>query len=346
MFYKISGYLQADATITIVNESNNWIEQVITGSTGNWESTPLISGTKSVFARNNAGDTVIFGGITGVEDTYLGERAVFGQGSLNVINIGILGDAAYFGQVYSRNYISTTSNAGNNRGVWGGGFLTTGINIIDYITIQNINSASVDFGDLLGNYYNTAATSNGINNRGLWNGGGNGNVIQYITISTIGNSIDFGDLIVVTSRTSSCSNQTNNRAIVAGGGNGGNNIIQYYTMSTTGNAIDFGDISNVVEDPAATSNGTSNRGIIMGGTGPRNTIEYITITTPSNATDFGDMITARYRFGATSNGPRNRGVIVHSTLEYININTPSNATTFGNLIHGTTCPTCASNGNG
>ena len=74
-------------------------------------------------------------------------------------------------------------------------------NKIDYFTITSTGNAS-DFGDMLngqpgstGNRY-PACTSNGTNERGLSCGGGDSgsNMIQYITMNSLGNAQDFGDL--------------------------------------------------------------------------------------------------------------------------------------------------------
>jgi hypothetical protein len=80
-------------------------------------------------------------------------------------------------------------------------------------------------------------------NRGLFGGGENPqHIIDYITISTLGNAINFGDLTVAREGGSACSSST--RGVFADGTvtpTGNVNVIDYVTISTQGNAVDFGD---------------------------------------------------------------------------------------------------------
>jgi hypothetical protein len=86
-------------------------------------------------------------------------------------------------------------------------------------------------------------------------GGINGsalNVIDYITISSTGNSTDFGDLTSARSVRGALSNRTNERGCWCGGATV--NLIDYITMSSTGNAADFGDLVYARQLAASTSN--------------------------------------------------------------------------------------------
>ena len=81
--------------------------------------------------------------------------------------------------------------------------------------------------------------------RGLFVGGSSpneDNVIQYLTISTTGNTLDFGDLTA--NMRNNMANFTNPTRAVLGPGIGNSNQIQFVNISTTGNAQDFGDISS------------------------------------------------------------------------------------------------------
>ena len=79
--------------------------------------------------------------------------------------------------------------------------------------------------------------------RGVAAGGfvpGASNVIDYVTISTTGNSTDFGNLI--TARGRQPSGFGNHIRGCVAGGNGAParlNSIEYITIATTGNASDF-----------------------------------------------------------------------------------------------------------
>jgi len=84
--------------------------------------------------------------------------------------------------------------------------------------------------------------------RGLIAGGciGDGssgvNVIEYVTMASLGDSIDFGDLTDNRRRGSGVSNSI--RGVFAGGytNPGSTNIIDFVIISTLGDATDFGDL--------------------------------------------------------------------------------------------------------
>ena len=72
------------------------------------------------------------------------------------------------------------------------------------------------------------------------------NVIDFVTISTLGNAQDFGDTTVAVNSLASASNST--RGLHAGGRTGSpvsealKNDIGFITIASTGNATDFGDL--------------------------------------------------------------------------------------------------------
>jgi hypothetical protein len=178
--------------------------------------------------------------------------------------------------------------------------------------------------------------------RGLFFGGGYSpatgvyNIIDYITISTVGNAQDFGDLTQARNTTGSCSSST--RGLCAGGFPGTLNVIDYVTISSTGNAISFGILSESRMHLAGCSNAT--RGIFGAGWSvEKNTIDYVTISSTGNAVDFGDLTVARYNPGALASSTR--GVFAggsssvspgsSNVIDYITISTTGNATDFGDL---------------
>ena len=67
------------------------------------------------------------------------------------------------------------------------------------------------------------------------------NIIDYLTIDTLGNAIDFGDMTATTRFNTATSSNT--RAVSAGNYPSAN-IIEYVTIDTLGNSIDFGDLVN------------------------------------------------------------------------------------------------------
>ena len=185
--------------------------------------------------------------------------------------------------------------------------------------------------------------------RGLF-GGGYGspftakvNNIDYITISSTGNSSDFGDLSAAKAIPATAASPT--RGVIAGGqpSPAPINTIEYVTISSTGDAIDFGDLITSKGRPAGCSNST--RGIFAGGYTPFyttqiNSIEYISIATTGNSFDFGDLFTGRY--GLSSCSSVTRGVFAGgsfttpiftsiNSIEYITIASMGNTLDFGDL---------------
>ena len=152
------------------------------------------------------------------------------------------------------------------RGLFAGGntgSVSTNTNTIDFITISTLGNAQ-DFGDLIQNTHSSPGCSN--STRGIystniisWSPTFSGsNVINYVTIATLGNAVDYGDLTVSRGFGSSCSSPI--RGVFAGGIIGPDssftqyNIIDYVTILTQGNAVDFGDLSVARSSPSACSN--------------------------------------------------------------------------------------------
>jgi len=183
--------------------------------------------------------------------------------------------------------------------------------------------------------------------RGLYCGGrrtGNvkHNVIQYITISTLGDSINFGDLTAVRSLAGGASNGVNDKGVTLGGLNQTAyvNIIDTMNISYTGNATDFGDMLAITGQGSTASNGTNNRAINGGGwtTDAINVISYICISIKDNATDFGDLMNQQRGTAGMSNDVNDRAVwaggytLAGSRLDlmqYVTISTTGNAADFG-----------------
>ena len=69
------------------------------------------------------------------------------------------------------------------------------------------------------------------------------NIIDFITISTLGNAADFGDLTSTKFGLAAGSNSI--RGLFAGGENPSkSNIIDYVSIPTLGNAVDFGNLTS------------------------------------------------------------------------------------------------------
>jgi len=173
--------------------------------------------------------------------------------------------------------------------------------------------------------------------RGLIGGGGTDiNVIQYITLSTTGNSVDFGDLIRAERHV--CGNvASTTRGIFGGGyGAGGTNTMEYVTIATLGNSIDFGDRSGgSTWSWGGVSDST--RGLWVGGNGlsAPNTIDFITISSTGNSQDFGDHLIGSRDIACLSSTTRGifaGNVVGDNTIGYVTIASTGNAVDFGDLI--------------
>ena len=119
-----------------------------------------------------------------------------------------------------------------DRGVWCGGARGDYVgadsiyNTIDFVTINTLCDSAL-FGELTARKYETAGCSNGANGRGV-NGGGTNwytgtpgsttfDVMEYVTISTVGNATDLGNMTGAHNSRGACSNATNDRGLFWGG---------------------------------------------------------------------------------------------------------------------------------
>ena len=195
----------------------------------------------------------------------------------------------------------------------------------------------------IGNWTQVEMTSPDLNGgaRGIYAGGSPGdhyNVIDYFTISTLGNETDFGDLTA--SRRSLAGVASRTRGVHAGGitpADAWINTIDYITISSTGNALDFGDTTTVTGRWSGNCNQT--RGVFGNMNVPAgyvNTLEYLAIATTGNSVEFGDTTTARS--GAASGSSSTRGLwaggwtpTIVNTIDYITIATLGNTADFGDL---------------
>ena len=119
---------------------------------------------------------------------------------------------------------------------------------------------ATDFGDLS---YGRGGWGGGSNaTRGIMMGGAPDsttnrvNIIDFVTIATLGNSIDFGDLTsdMMGYRSIGCAEPT--RAVKIWGNNpSGTNVISFVEIATTGDAQDFGDCTGNSASNGSNSNG-------------------------------------------------------------------------------------------
>ena len=201
--------------------------------------------------------------------------------------------------------------------------------------------------------------------KGLWPNAGGGraiyvggaapsasNVIDFITMSSVGNATDFGDLSGNKNTLPGvCSSVT--RGLIGDATN-----IDYITYATAGNAADFGDMSSARNYPGGVNSST--RGLFAGGKDPSNNlmnvIDYVTIATLGDATDFGDLTAARQEPGNASSptrgllcGGQNSGSSPYysNIIDYVTIATTGDAVDFGDATNsGTQMSGCSSSTRG
>mgnify|MGYP003137158887 FL=1 len=181
--------------------------------------------------------------------------------------------------------------------------------------------------------------------RGVFGGGYSGsayvNVMDYISIASLGNSSDFGDLNNTMYYCRAESSGAGGR-IVFYGGYGGSEIAQidYITTASTGNAQDFGDTHGVAGSAhGASSNGT--RGVFSSGVGGASGGSaqpwgYITFASTGDASAGGNL-TAGSNAGGCGNASRAlfaggaQSGTLQNWIEYFNITSTDDGSDFGDL---------------
>lgn len=162
-------------------------------------------------------------------------------------------------------------------------------------------------------------------------------IIDFINISSTGNSINFGVSTLARQGPGGCSSST--RGLFGGGYNGPAgglfNVIDYVTIQSEGNAIDFGDLTISVSN--RTSCSSSTRGIWAGGGNPTNVVEYVQIATIGNSLDFGDLTVDRQVSSGLSSPTRGvfggglKNPVYQSVIDFITMSSTGNAVNFGSL---------------
>ena len=277
--------------------SSNKINYVNIASTGNAIEFGILTQARIALGALSSSTRSVFAG---------GLLNPANQSTIDFITISSTGNATSFGSLsVARHWVQTGSNS--TRGLFAagnsGGSPVSHVNIIDYITIASTGNA-VDFGDISYLASVTSGSSCCSSTRAIFAGGavpGGGlqNNIEFVTISTLGNSVDFGDATINRGRDGRCSNATRG---LFGGNSGQSNTIEYITIAQLGNSIDFGDLTQGRENLNACSSPT--RGVWGGGQTPtnQNTIDYVTIMSTGNAIDFGDLTYVSNHNCACSNG--------------------------------------------
>ena len=194
---------------------------------------------------------------------------------------------------------------------------------------------------------NSTLSDNHGGTRGIW-GGGNATPgpihadIEYITISTQGNSIDFGSNISEGKRR--CSGfGSRTRGFIAGGRTPTNrSTIDFVTFSSTGTTTAWGDNLTTVGTTDNSGFANSTRGVTKSGytsPGSAGTLDLLTMSSTGDVNDFGDLI-ANGDAGSACASPT-RGLLAggyqpanDNTITFVTITTTGNAQDFGDLSIG------------
>ena len=202
-------------------------------------------------------------------------------------------------------------------------------------------------GDSANSVITTSTNSNrGTGNRGLVGGGNTPSVIdtvEYITISTFGNSSDFGNLI--TAMTGRAGSASRTRALFTAGVTPSyKNEIDFFTFSSTGDATDFGDAYRTMGYRGSVSNNI--RSVTAGGNSPtiNESMDYVTIAQTGNGVDFGDLVNGG-RSDPASMASTTRGIFAGNgnVIDFITIMTTGDSTDFGDATQSLVATSACSN---
>ena len=157
--------------------------------------------------------------------------------------------------------------------------------------------------------------------------------IDYITISSTGNSQDFGDLSDGKLRLGASGSST--RGIFAGGKTPSLvDVMEFVTIATRGDALDFGDLLNARDELGGAGNNI--RALFFTGSAPSSTnvIEYVTTAALGNAQDFGDLTRAEVEGCGCGSPTRGILFIRDNSIDYVTWATTGNAQDFGDTAFG------------
>ena len=186
-----------------------------------------------------------------------------------------------------------------------------------------------------------------------------GNVMQFVQISTLGNTADFGDAVVTASLRGSLASAT--IGLFGGGYNTSSNAIDFVIMSSGGGSLDWGDLSSDVIQGSQrySSMGLSNitRGYFVGGSktgGGYNqfqNIDLVNFSSKGNTSLFGFLNKRRGQGGSFASPTRgvfcggrtkDPDVSPDITVDFITLSTSGEETKFGDLTAARDYPSGAS----
>ena len=145
------------------------------------------------------------------------------------------------------------SGSSPTRGVFGGGYFTPSSSSTDVTDIEFITLATLGNSQTFGNLTDARRDIGGLSSstRAIFAGGTNGpgdpnsnNIIDFVTIASLGNATDFGDMAEGGRNRPGCASNSI-RGTFSGGRISGSNVdsISFLTIASTGNTADFGDLT-------------------------------------------------------------------------------------------------------
>ena len=284
------------------------------------------------------------------EDIIVDEGKIFEITTTNITGITTLGTQSY-------DYDTSTVSLGTLESISIGAHLSVpngGITLRPKDPIEGTVRFNDDLNTL--EFYNGVEwrqfTVTGASGRGVFGAGSAatyGSSIEYINISSTGNSQYFGELRTSVYAPGAFASST--RGIFCGGAKETPFTIQatidYLTIASAGNSISFGSLTTGYVHTTGLSSST--RGIIGGSYLTVNTIEYVTISQLGNSLDFGDLSLGRCVLSSLASPTR--GIFTGggnapstvSLIDFITIASTGNATFFGDLTEKREAPVSCSN---
>ena len=230
----------------------------------------------------------------------------------------------------------TEFRGGRGRAVVVLGATPSVVTTMDYFETATAGNAT-DFGDARAARYQNGYGGMASGTRGVFQGGASPsiNIIEYVTISSMGGANDFGDHHRgITNGNGQCANGT--RGLLAGGylAPVNTNLIDFITIATTGSTSDYGEIddgSTGGYSPMA----SSTRAVFARG---EQNLNYINFTSGGKTQIFGDMRGDSRNGHVASCSNSTRGIMAGgeapsrvNTITYITIATLGNPIDFGDL---------------
>ena len=170
---------------------------------------------------------------------------------MTYVTIASTGDSSEFGDTVESGRRDTSfSNA--TRGFTTGLETAAGDSKRIEMAIIQTKGSSIDFGELTGSalFKGNTACQGGASSqtRGIIFSGKSSpsaarNIIEYLTLSSLGNAVNFGDQLTSSSASGAGACGTQIRGVVKTSSGNDGNVLEYVTIATTGNATDFGDLA-------------------------------------------------------------------------------------------------------